>query len=339
MGKYSRTERYKELRDGLENQAEEKNAPNDLSQYLNRLNKIDENEFETVSLPKEKTQAKRVRQEIWMDDVFDKKEMNDSFEEDKATSFFNERFKTNKEKVEEERLMNNTQKMKVFDNEYLDEEILNEVKKYNQNQGITTEDQLQSKLLKEIRGEDMLESRFSDVQSPNQEVKINRRPNIETSSLELWNNVENKKTVNVDNVDFHQPTSAVEKKKINFSFEENSPHQSSAQEIKTNDFQDEFIKYKDQQLANQTMNKQEVQQVQNYRHDESIEQAINSEIAKETSQMKVELNGYKDNLNEMEEKFHSSNRMLNFILIVFILLCLVVVGIAIYWILLNRGFI
>ncbi|MBR4444296.1 MAG: hypothetical protein IKS37_00175 [Solobacterium sp.] len=62
------------------------------------------------------------------------------------------------------------------------------------------------------------------------------------------------------------------------------------------------------------------------------------QLLNETTQMRAQLDDYEDNLSEVSDKMRHTNRILNIVLIVLILALLVIVFIVFYWIMLsNRG--
>ncbi|MPN06668.1 hypothetical protein SDC9_153924 [bioreactor metagenome] len=69
------------------------------------------------------------------------------------------------------------------------------------------------------------------------------------------------------------------------------------------------------------------------------EQTQRLQLLEETTKMKAQLDNYRGNLDQMEERVNNSNRILNFILVILILALLVVIGVVGYWLLLNRGII
>lgn len=61
------------------------------------------------------------------------------------------------------------------------------------------------------------------------------------------------------------------------------------------------------------------------------------QLLNETTQMRAQLDDYEDNLSEVSDKMRHTNRILNIVLIVLILALAVILGIVIYWIILSRG--
>lgn len=125
MGKYSRTAKYEELRNQLQNDAEGQIETKDLSKFANRLNKIDSSSFDSMSVNDSgMDSANRVRKDP-----------------------INENLDQNAE-VEH---TGGVEEITTFDNEYLDEYI-NEVKQYNKEKGRITTDDTQINILHELRG-------------------------------------------------------------------------------------------------------------------------------------------------------------------------------------------
>ncbi len=299
MGKYSRTAKYEELRNSLQHDAEEQIETKDLSEFANRLNKLDAEEFKEMAVREEVIEPVRVRQESFVD------EGNDLGVESVENTNDNQ-FTAEELVKDQERAMENTQKMAVFNNEYLDE-YLEEVKAYNEEQGITTEDKLQDKLLREIRKEqstnldkETLSSRWSDVEEERTEI-LPSAESVEITKMHTKIAME-----------------------LNQMLTEEHPQLFAQAE-------EQIIEQED--VVNMT------DFPFNFEEKLAEERTAREALVEETTQMRVQLTEYKEELEGMEEKMHNSNRILNFILIVFILVCLVVIGVALYWILLNRGII
>lgn len=60
-------------------------------------------------------------------------------------------------------------------------------------------------------------------------------------------------------------------------------------------------------------------------------------LLNETTQMRAQLDGYEDNLSEVNDKMRYTNRILNLVLIVLIIALVVIMFILIYWVVLSRG--
>lgn len=67
------------------------------------------------------------------------------------------------------------------------------------------------------------------------------------------------------------------------------------------------------------------------------EQKLHQKLVEETQQLRVQLNEYEDDLNDLSEGVEKTNKMLNVILGCLILALLVIIGIIIYWIVQAGG--
>ena len=69
------------------------------------------------------------------------------------------------------------------------------------------------------------------------------------------------------------------------------------------------------------------------------EKELREKLMSETVQLRAQMDDYEDELNDMNDSVSYTNRLLNFILVLLILALLVVLGIVVYWILLQKGII
>ena len=67
------------------------------------------------------------------------------------------------------------------------------------------------------------------------------------------------------------------------------------------------------------------------------EQRLHQKLVEETQQLRVQLNEYEDDLNDLSEGVEKTNKMLNVILGCLILALLVIIGIIIYWVIQAGG--
>ena len=123
MPKYSRTAKYEELRNKLQNDSEPTITSKELSEYANRLNRIDANNFESMNNISVEHDPIHQRREVTFNSDFASKPLNKP-----------EEFTTK------------------FNNEYMDEYI-NEVKQYNFDKGLLVSDNTQQNILRELKGE------------------------------------------------------------------------------------------------------------------------------------------------------------------------------------------
>ena len=124
MEKLSRVKKYEQLREEIMNDAESQLSSSDLSEFAERLNRIDADHFEKMEVKKEQYDPVHLRRESYFDTPVIK---------------------------EEERITDQTS-TESFSNEYLDEYI-NEVKLYNQRKGYSSEVDTMANIFSEIKKE------------------------------------------------------------------------------------------------------------------------------------------------------------------------------------------
>ncbi|MEG0077564.1 hypothetical protein [Anaerorhabdus sp.] len=278
MGKYSRTAKYQELREHLQNDAEGQIDSKDLSQFTERLSKID-----NVNL---------------------------------GTRPSHEPILKSNEYLDAQPLLEEREEIATFNNEYLDEYI-QEVKQYNKDKGRMLNDDTQINILKELRG-DKPKATIEEVNSyPTQEPLINRFTELteETTDIPFLQ----------QDTKMNTQISMELSKMLNEEEYPNDTYVSPSNPIDEDD--EDYEDY------------EEVSLPFNLAEKFNREKSERERLMEETSKMKVQLDHYRGNLDQMEERVNNSNRILNFILVILILALLVVIGVVGYWLLLNRGII
>ena len=124
MEKLSRTKKYQELRDRLQNDAESQVTTKELSSFQDRLNRLDVMHFDTA---------------------------HETEDHDPIHARRNSYFEEAAPVVEEKEIEKTTQY--TFSNEYLDEYI-NEVKQYNKNKGLLSEEDTAMNILSTLKKKD-----------------------------------------------------------------------------------------------------------------------------------------------------------------------------------------
>lgn len=276
MGKYSRTEKYQELREHLQNDSEGQIDSKELSAFTERLNKIDSSQLGTI--PSHEPSS-------YKNSVF-----GASFEEEEVST---------------------------FNNEYLDEYI-SEVKQYNREKGRMLNEDTQINILKELRGDKPEVPTFDD-------------------------------TIVMEEITFDFASKNAETMDIPFLKEDTKMNTQISSELSKmlNEELDEYSDYEIIDDASDYVNESDeddddedyVQMPFNFAKKLKEEETQRLQLMEETTKMRTQLDNYRGNLDQMEERVNSSNRILNFILIVLIFALLVVIGIVGYWVLLNRGII
>ena len=122
MEKLSRVKKYQELRDTMQSDPETKIQTPDLSEFANRLNKIDSEQFDKID--------------------------KEDFEHDPIHARRNRYLSENDEKVND--LSETTKFSFDFNNEYLDEYI-SEVKQYNKSKGLINNEDTSANILENLR--------------------------------------------------------------------------------------------------------------------------------------------------------------------------------------------
>ena len=67
------------------------------------------------------------------------------------------------------------------------------------------------------------------------------------------------------------------------------------------------------------------------------ERELREKLMNETSQMRVQLENYDKELNEVNHSMSTANRVLNVVLVILILVMLAIGGMLLYWIMQDRG--
>ncbi len=269
MGKYSRTAKYQELREHLQNDSEGQIDTKELSQFTERLNKIDSTRLGTVPSH---------------EPVDSNYEYMSSFDE-----------------------TNEMKDVSTFNNEYLDEYI-HEVKQYNREKGRMLNENTQINILKELRGDKPEDKDFK-----------------ESSILKSH--------------DYEFVSDGAETTDIPFLQQDTKMNTQISSELSKmlNDEVGDYEVYDDGDEDND--NYEEVRLPFSFAKRLKEEQTQRLQLVEETTKMKAQLDNYRGNLDQMEERVNNSNRILNFILVILILALLVVIGVVGYWLLLNRGII
>ncbi len=263
MEKLSRTKKYQELRDRLQNDAESQVTTKDLSSFQERLNRLDVMHFDTAEENKEHDPI-HVRR-------------NSYFEEAAPAA-------------EEKEIEKTTQY--TFSNEYLDEYI-NEVKQYNKEKGLLTKDDTAMNILENLKKKD---EPAAVEEAVKEEVECDYTNEMEATIPFVFNR---EKTVS------------------EVSEEVKSLLEETEEEVKV------------EKTAVAKAVEAELEK----------ERAFRSELEKKNKVIEEKIEDVEDDLDEMEESMSTANKILNVVLVLLILALLVVLGVVVYWTLLNRGII
>ena len=263
MEKLSRTKKYQNLRDQLQNDAESQVTSKDLSSFQERLNRLDVMHFDTA-LDDKGHDPIHVRR-------------NSYFEEAEPV-------------VEEKEIEKTTQY--TFNNEYLDEYI-NEVKQYNKDKGLLTKEDTAMNILENLKKKEETE------------------PVLDTIEKNIECDYSNEMDATIPFVFNREKTVSEVSEEVKSLLEEPAEE---VQEKKT-----AVAKAVEEELEK--------------------ERAFRSELEKKNKVIEEKIEDVEDDLDEMEESMSTANKILNVVLVLLILALLVVLGVVIYWTLLNRGII
>ena len=200
----------------------------------------------------------------------------------------------------------------VGDNDYLNEYI-REVKQYNMEQGNAVSEETSLNILQQI----------NEIQKPQKQEPVSRPYARQT-----------KKRNDTADIPFMSPFRSDDDSENTEKIFEDDAANAESEEPKSR----EDIMAEVQSLVN---GKPPVQRSITVDDDlySSIEddRTTRQRLLNETTQMRAQLDGYEDNLSEVNDKMRYTNRILNLVLVVLIIALVVMLFILIYWVVLSRG--
>ena len=200
----------------------------------------------------------------------------------------------------------------VGDNDYLNEYI-REVKQYNMEQGNAVSEETSLNILQQI----------NEIQKPQKQEPVSRPYARQT-----------KKRNDTADIPFMSPFRSDDDSENTEKIFEDDAVNAESEEPKSR----EDIMAEVQSLVN---GKPPVQRSITVDDDlySSIEddRTTRQRLLNETTQMRAQLDGYEDNLSEVNDKMRYTNRILNLVLVVLIIALVVMLFILIYWVVLSRG--
>lgn len=300
MTKYSRTAKFEDLRNQLQNSTETETRSRDIQNLEKRLNRIDSANFAAPD-----------------------REVSDSSQHDPIHSRRRQSLDQNQAGSRSEDLLFNTQRfkddsdnMQTEENDYLDQYI-REVKQYNIDQGNAYSTNTNLNILKSIHGEKPEPVKPYPNQKQESTRKFQSQPAAkDTAEIPVMRS--NKLWDQEDTEDFNAPAG--------------SPLQ-NAMKQDTADIATEvqnLVNHSDQTVSDTAINNTIGLHLE-------ADRTARQQLLNETTQMRAQLDDYEDNLTEVSDKMKHTNRILNFVLIVLILALAVVLMVVIYWIMLSKG--
>lgn len=325
METLSRVKRYEDLRKQIEDDSIGTDTPPEekLQSYAKRLNEIDPSIFKKVTITEEEPNTPQ------------------------------------RERIESSIYEDNDTTMQEFRNEYLDD-FINEVREYNIKKGNRESENTQIDILNRLNAvsrakrTDYIQNIEEEISEPKQnEAEIKNRDEIAAQVKSLLEEEpalpqapaaaevitseakpSDKAAVEVSKTQpqkvFNDQTKEIKPKTVK---EKAAP---VIENVNTNAAVTEK-----QEKQNTAPRKQKPKPVaaKELQAEVEREQRLHQKLVEETQQLRVQLNEYEDDLNDLSEGVEKTNKMLNVILGCLILALLVIIGIIIYWVIQAGGLI
>ena len=347
MQNMSRKAKYEKLRQELQNDAESQISTKGISAYAERLSRLDTTATQQLEVKEEENHDPiHLRREAYFADETQKEKAGT------ATSSFN--------------------------NEYLDEYI-SEVKEYNKQRGLLASEDTQVNILKQLREQSSIrpfeekmvstskDNLLDDMDIPSfvlpEDDTLRNTISLEVKQLldQSGNSQEMLKTL--------EPSPEIKKpRRMKPPVEEEEF--TDSQPILEEDDEEEDDEWDDEdeeetkkprwKLFGRRHDDEDDEEDETQEDDEDWEdddetqphrffgklrshmqeeKELREKLMSETVQLRAQMDDYEDELNDMNDSVSYTNRLLNFILVLLILALLVVLGIVVYWILLQKGII
>ncbi|MGN1389092.1 MAG: hypothetical protein ACI4WR_05550 [Bulleidia sp.] len=320
MAKYSRTQKYEELRSRLQSDAETSVSTRDLSSYEKRLNQIDSSNFHAPEEPASPAADH---------DPIHARRRQEPVAQPAA--------KPEEPAAEEPSFLNSNENYThAFNNEYLNEYI-REAKQYNVDQGNAYSQNTDLNILKSLNV-----NRSSAPSKPYPSEPAQKPFDAETISRAAAASEPVKKQETSDIPFQKKDDSDFE----DYLSEDTNPPLSDTRTMTREDIAAEVQnlirnaqKNKNQQPSSAPSAPGNNDRYDNTRDHLEADRTARQQLLNETTQMRAQLDDYEDNLTEVSDKMKHTNRVLNIVLIVLIIALVVVLGVVIYWVLMSRGII
>ncbi len=302
MASLSRMEKYKNLRDGLQNDTGSTETTKELSRFERRLNRIDAQNF---SAPQE------VREDVH--------EAQHARVQEPVPEPVLSRTQSRNKPVFDENFMDENENSSGFDNDFLDQYI-REVKQYNIDQGNAVSENTQVNVLKNIR------EKMPETPAPSKPYPPKPKDN-DTADIPFMNSRRRK---------YEDAFENTEKIPVTTSYKE-EPSQNLTKEDIMAEVQNLVNGSRRQGYLSDDEPAPAAPAAPAYdKSSYEDDRTTRQQLLNETTQMRAQLDDYEDNLNEVNDKMRQTNRILNIVLIVLIIALIVILGIVIYWIVISR---
>ncbi len=331
MSKYSRTRKYEDLRNRLEHEVEQDLQTNDLAHFEQRLNNINARNFEAPQPTKTAEEHDPIHSR--RNQGFETKEMKPI--EPKVEQAFEPAY------IQTARKNNENYNTAVFQNDYLNEYI-NEVKRYNIDQGNAFSQNTEVNILRSLRGDQV-----EKVEKP--------YPNEPVEDLIAATLIKDANTIN--NLKKQEEAYYEEEPVVEEEIEQTAdiPFFNSK---RSDDLFNDFMGLNEESTTGSLRSKEDIaKEVQSLIAGNPMEdtrpsslledsdydsytmddRTTNQRLLNETTQMRAQLDDYEDNLMEVNDKMNHQNKVMNTVLIVLIIALTIVLGVVVYWVLKSKG--
>ena len=311
MANYSRTEKYKELRDQLQHDtgSPDKISTPELTRFEKRLNRIDPNSF---AAPDESQKtgyiSAHAKNETPVEEIHAR-----IIEEQKTVPSF------------DFSVYNRNENDSVPMDDDLIGQYINEVKEYNFKQGNAVSENTTVNVLSQIE-EINRQSEKAQEKAPSKpyqtKKKKQKRPENDTADIPFM-------------TPFRRYDDDYENTEKLVSVETHEENISSSQTMSKEDIMAEVQNLVNGQAQQPTVHEHSYSE--QLSRDLEDDRETRARLLNETTQMRAQLDGYEDNLSEVNDKMRYTNRILNLVLIVLIIALIIILFILIYWVVLSRG--
>ncbi len=318
MVKYSRTSKYEDLRNRLQNDAEVDVNSKDLNDFEQRLHRINSANFAKPEeqVPAEERDPLHARRQQFIAEEAVKPVEQVNVEPEVPTNDPRINF-----------LHGNENYTSTFNNEYLDEYI-KEVKQYNMDHGNSSTMSTDLNILRSLKNnnDEVVRKPYPNEASP----KYQRS---DTADIPFFGN---------HNEDLRRDFVMEDDNRPPLSDTRTMTKEDIAAEVQnlirgaafdTNTLNTPIA------TNNVEANVEKANTTNQYTYQQSYDadRTARQQLLNETTQIRAQLDDYEENLTEVSDKMRHTNQILNIVLIVLIVALVVVLAVVIYWVLSSRG--
>lgn len=317
MAKLSRTEKYKDLRESLQNDVGQEIETRDLHRFQDRLNQIDSNNFAPPSdVPDTANDHDpiHVRRTAYQSPRVDDQRAQVQTNESDSLHFEHD----------------DSQDEPAFANDYLDRYI-NEVKQYNIAQGNAVSENTEVNILDRLKKEQpapVVDRPFQDRETSRNARRTTQVPFINQSVTPNAYREEDEAPSAPDNARDIAST-------VRGLVDDDTPSKKQKARQKAPSYQQQE-QVSNEEVPDLDQDGHHVMSTGEFNRRMELERTTRQQLLNETTQMRAQLDDYEDNLSEVSDKMRHTNQILNIVLVVLIIALIIVLLIVIYWIFLSR---